>query len=106
MSPQIDYGPLYSVIEYLADHHSLDVNIENLHSECRQSDLIFHRAIVAVILKMRGYGPSAIGRLLHRDHATVYNLWKYEKKNQQRDPRYKTIVDKEKILTNELTPVH
>lgn len=91
----IDYSPLNSAVDHLEDTHNIKVSIRALQSKSRKAHFVFYRAVVAMVLKIQGYGCSQIGRMMHKDHATVINLWNYNGKKQLRDPRYQGIIIKE-----------
>ena len=47
----------------------------DLLKKCRETKYILARITFAQLLKSRGYGSSAIGRILHLNHATVLNYF-------------------------------
>jgi hypothetical protein len=70
---------------------SIEFEIEGIRSKSRDSNLVFIRALIVLILKNEKYNWFKIGQVINRDHATCINLYKYDSKNQCRDPRYDEI---------------
>lgn len=69
----------------------------DLLKKCRETKYILARITFAQLLKSRGYGSSAIGRILHLNHATVLNYfnsfdWFY-KTNENFSSYYQAIED-------------
>jgi chromosomal replication initiation ATPase DnaA len=50
-------------------HHP--INKKELIGRSRKAEYVQARHEIAQILKDNGYGPSEIGRALHRDHSTI-----------------------------------
>jgi len=75
------------------------LNFQSLLTKCRDSDLNFHRALIAFILNRKGYSLKKIAGTLNRsNHTSAINWLKYSEKYQGRDPRYGEIVKALKIL--------
>ena len=75
--------------------HFITFDIPDVIGDSRASDLHFTRAIIAYVLKQKGYSLAMIGAVLGgRDHATALNLLNYHKKRIGRDDRYARIIGK------------
>ena len=71
----------------------VNINVRDVLGKSRQSEIVFQRALVAVILRSQGFSFSHIGSIINRDHATAINLLRYARK-QKRNPRWEKICQK------------
>ncbi len=60
--------------------YSIKFNSDRVLWTSRVTELVFHRALIALILNTRGYSLSYIGSVINKDHATAINLLKYDEK--------------------------
>lgn len=75
---------------YLA-RFSISFDIHEIQSPCRESELVFIRALIVFILRQKGYSLARIGKILKRNHTTIMHLEKYLDKKHRSDKRFAAI---------------
>lgn len=75
----------------------IEISLDDLRSSRRESEDVFHRALVATWLKANyDYGPTDIGRMLDKTHCTVihwFSNYTGKKAGQKADfPRLKELI--------------
>ena len=91
----IDYAN--RLIQYIKDQKSIDIN-----NASRKTELVFWRMIVYKHLRDRGLTLSDIGRIFHRDHATIiHNINNYQEFNRMKYDYFLIIKDKVELLISE-----
>lgn len=51
-----------------------DITIDEIRSDSKKQELVYCRIIMANALAKAGFGPTKIGKILHRDHSSVVHL--------------------------------
>lgn len=71
----------------------IEINIENILSLSRESEIIFQRALIVLYLKKRGLALSDIAAVLgKKTHSTIFHSEKYGSKKIGKDHRWDLIA--------------
>lgn len=87
----LEETPLQICRPYLA-RYDIYFDDDRIRSQSRKSELVFVRALIALILHFKGLTSVKIGAAINRDHATVLHLLKYDYTKSGHDYRYQAIA--------------
>lgn len=64
---------LYAAMIIKEFKNGYGIGLDRLSSESREHDLVVFRYIFAKYCNKIGFSPTELGRILHRDHASIYH---------------------------------
>jgi len=66
---------LHLCVEFF-EAYSVWLNINRVLSECRETDIVYQRALMSCYFRAKGFSYAQVGFMLNRDHASIMNLMK------------------------------